>query len=103
MGDSDNRQDGLTPEDEKAAYERDIFRLFVQSADLPVLPRSIQSRPPPEPDILCQLEDGAFVAFELGELHRLHSNPARARFIPGFWWKAVSTLAPPFAPDRRVR
>lgn len=23
---------------------------------------------PPEPDILCQLEDGAFVAFELGEL-----------------------------------
>lgn len=47
MSGSDNRQDGLTPEDEKAAYERDIFRLFVESAGLPVQPWSIQSRPPP--------------------------------------------------------
>ncbi len=52
----------------KAARERAIFTEFVNVAGLPVLSRSIESRPEPEPDILCELRGEGPVAFELGEL-----------------------------------
>jgi hypothetical protein len=61
-----------TPKDDreadKAARERDIFLEFVAVAGLPVVPGSIESRRPPEPDIVCELVGGGRVAFEVVEL-----------------------------------
>ena len=48
--------------------ERRMFDLFLEYANLPVIPSSIESRRPPEPDILCRLENGEVIAFELAEL-----------------------------------
>jgi hypothetical protein len=53
---------------EKAAYERGVFDQFWRVAGLQVLPDSVQSRTPPEPDILCEIEGEGLVAFELVEL-----------------------------------
>jgi hypothetical protein len=46
---------------------------------LPVVSESIQKRDPPEPDILCRLEDGNHLAFELVEI----CHPNNAAFIGG--------------------
>jgi hypothetical protein len=48
--------------------ERAVFEAFAVSAGLPIVAGSAGTRPPPEPDILCQLEREGFVAFELVEL-----------------------------------
>ncbi len=58
----------MTKDETKASEERAVFREFVEAARLRVEPDSIQSRPPPEPDILCTLEHGTLVAFELVRL-----------------------------------
>lgn len=55
-------------DDAKAARERDIFMACAEAAGLPVRKGSVESRPPPEPDILCDLEGEGPVAFELAEL-----------------------------------
>ena len=39
----------------KAESERRAFSEFAAAAGLQVVPGSVQSRPPPEPDILCEL------------------------------------------------
>lgn len=52
----------------KAQRERDVFAQLVQLARLPVWPESIESRPAPEPDILCEFEGEGPVAFELVQL-----------------------------------
>lgn len=51
----------------KAEIERAIFREFVGACSLPIVPGSIESREPPEPDILCALTTGEQIAFELVE------------------------------------
>jgi hypothetical protein len=58
----------LTPAEEKASEERATFRLFVDAVGVPVVPGSIESRRPNEPDILCELFNLGRVAFELGTL-----------------------------------
>jgi hypothetical protein len=52
---------------ERARGEQAIFWVFAKVAGLPIRKKSIQSRPTPEPDILCTV-DGDPVAFELGEV-----------------------------------
>ena len=59
---------GRSREDEKAAYEREIFDQFWPVAGLRVVPDTIQNRAPPEPDILCEIEGDGPVAFELVRL-----------------------------------
>jgi hypothetical protein len=58
----------LSPAEEQAAEERAIFREFVDVVGLPIVPGSIESRRPREPDILCELVNLGKVAFELGTL-----------------------------------
>jgi hypothetical protein len=55
------------------------FQVFVAQARLSVVPESIQKRDPPEPDILCRLENGDQLAFELVEI----SHPTNAKFFGG--------------------
>lgn len=57
-----------TSEEIQRYEERRMFDLFLEYAHLPVIASSIESRRPPEPDILCRLEDGETIAFELAEL-----------------------------------
>src|SRR5437870_1544433 len=52
----------------KAQRERKIFERFAAAAKLNVQPGSVESREPPEPDILCSIEGRAAVAFELVEV-----------------------------------
>jgi hypothetical protein len=58
----------MTKDEAKAAEERAVFRDFAAAARLRIVPESVQSRPPPEPDILCAFQDGSCVAFELVRL-----------------------------------
>jgi hypothetical protein len=58
----------VTQEERKAAAERAEFRRFVSAAGLPVVPESVVSRRPPEPDILCTITGRGPVAFELVDL-----------------------------------
>lgn len=53
---------------EQSKEELRVFREFVQRSRLPVLPDSIESRLPPEPDIRCELRGEGPVAFELKEI-----------------------------------
>lgn len=55
-------------ETEHDERELAIFEIFVRTSSLPVFPGSILKRPPPEPDILCDVEGEGPVAFELGEI-----------------------------------
>jgi hypothetical protein len=45
-----------------------VFTEFAKVAGLQVVPGSVESRPSPEPDILCELADRGRVAFELVNL-----------------------------------
>jgi hypothetical protein len=60
--------DNPTSEEMQRYEERRMLDLFLEYADIPVIASSIESRSPPEPDILCRLENGEVVAFELAEL-----------------------------------
>ena len=51
----------------QAREEVAVFRLFATACPLPVCLDSIQSRMPPEPDILCEVTGEGPVAFELVE------------------------------------
>jgi hypothetical protein len=48
--------------------ELNAFRVFLLRSRMPVVSDSIKKRDPPEPDILCRLDDGNYVAFELVEI-----------------------------------
>jgi hypothetical protein len=52
----------------KAESERRAFSEFAAAAALDIIPGSLESRPPPEPDILCELAGRGRVAFELVNL-----------------------------------
>ena len=68
-------------EDAKAAKERTIFEAFVQCEGAPpVDASSIESRRPPEPDILCTVAGRGPTAFELVEI------------VEGEWAKLISNL-----------
>jgi len=54
-------------ESSKRDRERRIFIEFIKKAQLSVDVETIESRCPPEPDILCWDKDQGFVAFELCE------------------------------------
>ncbi len=51
---------------------------------MPVASDSIQKRDPPEPDILCRLDDGNYVAFELVEICH-PENIALLNGVGGDW------------------
>jgi hypothetical protein len=71
----------VTKDDARAAEERAIFHEFVAAAQLPVVLESIESRLPPEPDILCEVAGGGRVAFELVRLVDQGLAHAEARAI----------------------
>ena len=48
--------------------EREVFRAFARISGLDIDDATIQSRSPPEPDILCETKTGKTLAFELTEL-----------------------------------
>ncbi len=57
-----------TRNEDKEARERAIFTECAGIAGLRVREGSVASRPPPEPDILCELVGEGLVAFELVEI-----------------------------------
>ena len=53
---------------EKSQREVSFFDEFITRSGLLVAPCSVESRHPPEPDILCRVSKAGFVAFELVEI-----------------------------------
>ena len=53
---------------EKAERERCVFQTFIRTGKLPIVPESVESRPPREPDILCFDAEEGHIAFELVEI-----------------------------------
>jgi hypothetical protein len=53
---------------EKAERERCAFQKFIRMSKLPIVPESVESRPHPEPDILCLDAKEGYIAFELVEI-----------------------------------
>lgn len=76
----------------KAAVERDVFRECAVAARLSVRLDSIESRLPPEPDILCDLAGDGLVAFELVQLvdqglaHAIARTVANPESPQGTWF-----------------
>lgn len=58
----------MTDRDRHGSRERKIFLRFATVCGLAVQPDSIEKRKPPEPDILCKIEEEGSVAFEMVEL-----------------------------------
>jgi hypothetical protein len=58
----------VTQASRKADLERRVFTEFAKVAGLQVVSGSVESRPSPERDILCELADRGRVAFELVNL-----------------------------------
>jgi|SRR5436190_12230999 len=52
----------------KATRERRVFHDFIQRSGSAIDPKSVESRLPPEPDILCRHQDEGLIAFELVEI-----------------------------------
>jgi hypothetical protein len=57
----------MQTEARKGELELHIFLEFASRVGLSIVPSTVEKRSPPEPDILCQLASGEFVAFELAE------------------------------------
>jgi hypothetical protein len=66
-----------SPSRYRDAGEIQVFRVFSERSRLGIVQKSIEKRPPPEPDILCCLENGEEIAFELVEV----CNPRNARWF----------------------
>lgn len=49
----------------KDQVERRVFAKFAEICPVQIRPETIQSRPEPEPDILCTTQSGEIIAFEL--------------------------------------
>jgi hypothetical protein len=56
----------VTSVEEQQRAEQNLFRDFAETVGLHVV--EIESRPPPEPDVLCEIAGAGSVAFELGEV-----------------------------------
>lgn len=82
---------------DQAEHEREIFKEFAEVAPFTVLPGTIQSRNPPEPDILCQIEHHGEVGFELTELidqdymARLGLMFKTKQYLNNYWQKELDT------------
>jgi hypothetical protein len=77
-------------ESSKRDRERRIFIEFIEKAQLSVDVETIESRCPPEPDILCWDKAQGFVAFELVELFepqiaKALTKAAKADHSPIMW------------------
>jgi hypothetical protein len=68
----------MTDHDRHGLRECKIFIRFAEVCGLTVQPDSIEKRNPPEPDILCKIEGGSSVAFEMVEL--IDSNLAQQTY-----------------------
>ena len=53
---------------DKTLHELAIFRSFAAAASLPLIDSSLESRPPPEPDIKCSMAGEVEIGFELTEI-----------------------------------
>jgi len=78
----------MSAEVKKAAREARVFQAFIDMARLPISPQSVESRRPPEPDILCCHRDEGRVAFELVEI----CDPAIACKTRGMTWSGVEYI-----------
>ena len=58
----------MNSEEKKANRERSVFIEFLKASELPVDTASVESRRPPEPDILCSHREEGKIAFELAEI-----------------------------------
>jgi hypothetical protein len=82
----------VTQEEAKAARERAVFMEFAAVARLAVVPGSVESRRPREPDILCRIAGVGPVAFELVGLEdedltrTVAQNVARPNECRGTWF-----------------
>lgn len=54
--------------DRHAKGELTVFRSFMSACPLAIIPNSIRKRQPPEPDILCEIDGGDLLAFEITEI-----------------------------------
>jgi hypothetical protein len=82
---------------QQADSEQAIFRLFAQTVDLPVVPDSIESRNPPEPDIRCIFMEAGPRCFELVEV--VDSDLAKAIGIQVKFQSRLEAIVR----DRRVK
>jgi len=110
------------------SQEQDELWVFQQAAKrigLPVIAESIAKRDPPEPDILCRLDDGTSLAVELAEIchpdnaaffgrasrlaqlideaHAALPSHHRARFDARFAGKPLSVDFDPHVSTNRIR
>src|SRR5215831_3876327 len=74
---------GMGNDAAKAAQEKATFLEFASVARLAVIADSVESRRPPEPDILCAIEERGPVAFELVDLIDESLARAVARAVRG--------------------
>lgn len=58
----------MTKRTDKISVEMRIFRRFAAICALPLSTESAENRYPPEPDILCKVEGGSAIAFELVQI-----------------------------------
>ncbi|MCH8824247.1 MAG: hypothetical protein IH984_12180 [Planctomycetes bacterium] len=54
--------------DRHAKGELAVFYSFMSACTLEIIPNSIRKREPPEPDILCEIQGGSPLAFEISEI-----------------------------------
>ncbi len=58
----------MNAEEKKAKREVSVLMKFLKASELPIGTASVESRPPPEPDILCSHQEEGKIAFELAEI-----------------------------------
>ncbi len=63
----------------KQQQELDVFREFAKVCALPLQASNARNCEPPEPDILCELESGKKLAFELVSVEDMTSNGSVSR------------------------
>ena len=83
----------MSDDRQKARGELEVFQVFVERSCLSIVPGSIESRCPPEPDVLCEVSGEGCVAFELKGFidkamksaisHQLKDNSSEAEYVRG--------------------
>jgi hypothetical protein len=83
-------------DDQHSSREMIIFSRFAAVSGLPIRPGSIEKCQPPEPDILCTIEDEGPVAFEMVEIideNLAHRTYGQIKF-QGLFEQAYEDLPP---------
>jgi hypothetical protein len=62
--------------DQQEREDMAVFGEFAKMCPLPLLSNTAQNRPKPEPDILCDIESGEKLAFELGQCEDVTKDDA---------------------------